>query len=104
MDINNLPERFVKKIAMDEETGCWVWQGCLSDNGYARASYKGKTQSLHRLVYTLLVGEIPKGLMACHKCDVRACCNPDHIFIGTQSENMKDMYRKGRFNRTKYPL
>lgn len=77
--------------------------GCLepttahgSPNGYKMTKRGGCSIMSHRYAYTLAIGPIPEGLYACHKCDNRACCNPEHIFIGTQSDNLIDSLRKGR--------
>lgn len=83
----------------DNRDGCWLWTGGKSKVGYGmiREGRRGTPLILaHRFSYELLVGPIPDGLLACHKCDVRNCVNPQHIFIGTHADNTADMMRKGR--------
>lgn len=78
------------------ESGCWIWKGWCSRLGYGSVSVKGRAWPVHRLTYTLFKGEIPKGLQACHTCDIPACCNPEHIFLGTAADNARDAQSKGR--------
>ena len=87
-------ERFNQKV---KKTGtCWLWTGALNSKGYGSMSYNGKGTSAHRLSYILHKGEIPDGLIICHTCDTPKCVNPDHLWAGTPSENMKDMFAKDR--------
>lgn len=88
-----LLESFFEKIVYGLSE-CWYWRGSLEEFGYGRLQSK----RAHRLSWTLFNGEIPKGLYVLHKCDIRNCVNPDHLFLGTQIDNMRDMVKKGRHN------
>lgn len=69
---------------------------CLDKDGYVRIQYKGKQSRLHRVLYELKYGAIPKGLVIRHKCDNRYCCNIEHLEIGTVKDNVRDMIERGR--------
>lgn len=83
-------------IHFEPMSGCWLWSGGCGGNGYGYFSSGGKSIRAHRAVYELLVGIIGKGLCLCHKCDNRLCVNPEHMFVGTHSDNMRDMAQKKR--------
>ena len=77
-------------LVLDPETGCLLWrQG-------ERRVYGAISISAHRLAWEMANGCIPAGMQVLHRCDEPRCCNPEHLFLGTQSENMADMRRKGR--------
>ena len=72
---------------------CWYWVGGVTTLGYGTIP---KWRVAHRFSWHLFNGPIPKGMSVLHKCDIRNCVNPDHLFIGTQNDNVQDMMRKGR--------
>ncbi len=83
-------------VLPEPNSGCWLWDGPVDGRGYAK-HVRGNTHRLaHRVAYAETHGEIPAGMLLCHRCDVRLCVNPDHMFIGTQIDNMQDMSKKGR--------
>lgn len=86
----------LKSLCIMDANGCWLYQGFLRHNGYGCISYRCKNWVTHRLAYHLTKGEIPKGMDVCHTCDVRNCCNPEHLWVGTRQDNMIDMSKKKR--------
>lgn len=89
--------RFMKKVQPEPNSGCWFWLGGINSYGYGNASTFGTAYTLaHRLSYCLHVASIPDGLMVLHRCDMPLCVNPDHLFTGTQADNMRDMDLKDR--------
>lgn len=78
------------------EDACWPWQGSQDGNGYGNLMWKLEFEGAHRIAYLLDKGNLPSGLCVCHTCDFRLCCNPKHLWLGTGTENIKDMYEKGR--------
>lgn len=78
------------------ESGCWLWTGGLQGGGYGCAWDGRRKWPAHRLAYEIAHGPIPHGLVVCHRCDVRTCINPNHLFLGTQRDNIRDAVAKGR--------
>jgi hypothetical protein len=76
--------------------GCILWTGTTSPDGYGRIWVEGRIEGAHRLAYALANGPIPDGAYVLHRCDVRACCNAAHLFLGDHAANMADMDAKGR--------
>jgi predicted nucleic acid-binding Zn ribbon protein len=85
---------FVSKPELDD--GCWEWQMHLGRHGYGEFYWRKKTTTTHRLVWYLTNGDIPEGMQVCHTCDNRSCCNPAHLFLGTNKDNCDDKVKKGR--------
>jgi hypothetical protein len=83
---------------------CWIWQGAIGSNGYGNiGTGRVMTEHVHRVVYRLRYGEVPPGLFVLHRCDNPRCCNPAHLFLGTHTDNMRDMWEKGRGSRLGCP-
>jgi len=78
------------------KTGCLEWRGRVNAQGYGMVIYNDREWRVHRLMWTITNGPVPQGLYVLHKCDNRICCEPDHLFIGTQRDNIADMIAKGR--------
>lgn len=89
-------ERFWEKVNRSDE--CWLWPGAHNPHGYGVFFVGGATrqQLAHRTAWRLAFGPIPAGSLVLHKCDIRNCVRPDHLFLGTQRTNMRDMLYKGR--------
>lgn len=79
-----------------ETPACWLWMGSLNNNGYGWFRVDGKTILAHRASWEFEHSDIPKGRNVLHQCDTPRCVRPDHLFLGTQSDNMLDCSRKGR--------
>ncbi len=90
--VNKLVERFLQCPM----SGCWLWTGELNFRGYGRCIWNGKRWKVHRLIFKLMGRKLRRGKVVCHKCDVRACGNPLHLFQGTTRTNARDRQRKGR--------
>jgi len=86
------------KVQIDEETGCWIWQGATQNGGYGTVSIGRSNTTAHRMFYAVLVEQIPKGETVHHKCATRLCVNPEHLESITQRENMAEMFERKALN------
>lgn len=96
----NCPEKFWAKV--DRNGGlesCWLWTCGLGRGGYGKAKYRGRTVSAHRLAWELTNGSVPIGRQLNHSCDNRRCCNPSHLSVGTQAQNIAEAVARGRMAR-----
>lgn len=91
-----LTQRLERLSMLLTECGCQIWLGELNDTGYGLIRISGKIKMAHRISWTESMGPIPEGMKVLHRCDVRCCIRPDHLFIGTQADNVQDMLKKGR--------
>lgn len=91
-------ERFLKRVQVGAPSECWEWTASRNQKGWHgqwRAG-DGRIELTHRAAWRLMRGEIPAGLCVLHRCDNPPCCNPAHLFLGTRSDNARDMWSKGR--------
>lgn len=98
-------ERFERHTIPEPNSGCLLWTGVVSSNGYGtfRIGPSGPSTSAHRAAWILRHGSIARGLCVLHRCDVRSCVNTEHLFLGTNADNSTDMARKGRGVRGSMP-
>lgn len=89
-------ELFLKRVYKTDH--CWFFIGGVDKNGYGKICYRRKDLRAHRVSYRIFNGKIKSGLLVCHKCDIPGCVNPEHLFLGNNSENVKDCVNKGMFN------
>lgn len=82
---------------VEKGDGCWMWRGAKHRSGHGHFNAgSGGYMLAHRFAYEQLVGPIPEGMVLCHRCDTPACVRPDHLFVGTQADNVADMMTKAR--------
>lgn len=94
------PEWWAWMTEREPNSGCHLWLGTVCASGYGRVAYgrAGSPVLIHRIAYELAFGAFDRTLKVCHRCDTPSCVNPDHLFLGTQQDNMRDMFEKGRAN------
>lgn len=98
-------KHFWDRVNKKGDDDCWEWTGSILPNGYGQvrsnpiglvSNRKRKIISTHKAAYILSKGKIPRGMFVLHKCDNKTCCNPNHLFLGNNKDNMNDMSNKGR--------
>ena len=93
-----LKRRFWSKVEIKNPSECWPWKRARTIRGYGSFCLNSKNLNAQRALWIIEFGPIADGLCVCHKCDNPPCCNPDHLFLGTDADNMTDKTRKGRNN------
>jgi hypothetical protein len=88
-------DRIRARIEINER-GCWIWRGAHNPDMYGQIKVGDKTWATHRVTYTAVKGEIPRGKVIRHTCDQRACCNPAHLLVGDHEDNTQDILDRGR--------
>ena len=89
-------EALLRQVAVCSKDGCFIWPRRLTTRGRGRVRRNSKRLLAHRWVWEELIGPIPAGMCLCHHCDVPACVNPKHLYVGTQADNMRDMVIRKR--------
>lgn len=95
VQVDKLTDRLIRRTRKDG-SGCILWMRYRNAKGYGSVGVAGEPKQAHRIAYELFVGPIPPGLHVCHRCDNPPCCNPAHLFVGTNQDNMDDRVKKGR--------
>lgn len=94
-------KRFWERVTLPEDSNnCWLWKGSLTHNGYGRLPWRDTTLRAHRFAYEMAYEcDIPTRMLVLHGCDNPSCVNPNHLFLGTQKDNIDDMFTKKRANK-----
>jgi hypothetical protein len=95
--VSSKEEIFKRHADISDENNCWEWKAFKNAKGYGQTKIGGRSGKLilsHRLSWVINFGEIPEGLHVCHKCDNPSCVNPNHLFLGTNLDNIKDRVSK----------
>src|SRR4029077_7716596 len=100
MILRDPQEALIANSIPEPNSGCWLWMRGLDTSGYGSMSVRSKSQRTHRVAWRLFKGPIPQDRCVLHRCDVRSCVNPDHLFLGTRQDNDADMRAKNRHSPT----
>lgn len=95
--MNKTERKFWERVDMSGD--CWEWQRATTGEGYGNLWIDGKNVRAHRYSYSLAHGPIPEGMCICHHCDNPVCVRPSHLFMGTNGDNIRDAFAKGKFDR-----
>jgi hypothetical protein len=87
--------RLAQKLVDDR--GCWIWTGKTTNRRYGLIGWRGRSWLVHRVAWVLRHGELAPDVLVLHRCDRPPCCNPDHLFVGSQRDNVRDCIAKKRF-------
>ena len=87
---------FEDRYVPEPNSGCWLWEGNINRDGYGRLRHHGQDYLAHRFSWAVYRGKVPDEVCVLHKCDTPCCVNPEHLFLGSQADNMHDMTRKKR--------
>jgi hypothetical protein len=88
--------RWLDRVIPEPNSGCLLWEGAVAGAGYGVIGRNGKSVYVHRVAWEEAQRAIPDGMQVLHRCDVPACCNIEHLFLGTVADNMRDKSAKGR--------
>jgi hypothetical protein len=88
--------RFEDKFIPEPNSGCWLWTAAISGKGYGRFGLGGKSRIASRVSYRIYKGDVPSRMFVCHTCDNPSCVNPDHLWLGSLTDNVRDCAQKGR--------
>jgi hypothetical protein len=100
----DLATRLLSRVDRDSDpNGCWEWTGAKDAKGYGQIKVNGVLKRTHRVSYAVFMSVEPASLHVCHRCDNPSCIRPDHLFLGTNKQNMEDREKKGRGVRTSGP-
>lgn len=91
-----LASRFAAKWIAEPNSGCWIWTAAGNENGYGHIGFRRRVEKAHRAAWLLFHGPIPDGMDVLHRCDTPPCVNPDHLFLGSNVDNVRDKVSKGR--------
>ncbi len=93
----SVADRFFPRVNKNGPGGCWLWTGSIDTGGYGTIQIRQRICLTHRLSWLLHKGDVPEGLYVLHRCDVRNCVNPEHLWLGTYADNNRDAREKGRW-------
>lgn len=91
---DTVEQRFWPKV--EKTDSCWIWKAARRPDNYGQFKFRGQMMNANRVSWILHNGEIPDGLLVCHRCDNPPCINPDHLFLGSHQDNRTDAVKKGR--------